>query len=172
MASLTITTSDGSESTFQLSGSRVTVGRSDGNDIVIDDHSISSNHAEIEIDAEGNHQLTDLGSTNGTQVNGERVETATLSDGDNVMLGHLVGTFSISDGAPAAEPTPEPDEPAAGPATTSLAPGSFANASPFTKKVKAKDAPGQALLLLGAPYSPALHLIRFERHSRTGVDRG
>ena len=151
MATLTITTSDGSESTYPLDAQRVTIGRSEGNDIVIDDHSISSNHAEIEVDADGNHQLTDLGSTNGTQVNGERVETAALADGDNVILGHLVGTFALSAAtAPAAAPTPEPDEPAAGPATTSLAPGSFANASPFTKKVKAKDAPGRALLLLGA----------------------
>ena len=151
MATLTITTADGSETTFELSGKHTSIGRSAGNDFVIDDTSISGTHAKIVADEDGSHAITDLGSTNGTQVNGQRIDQADLADGDNVILGHLVGTFSLSAAAPAegTPVTPEPDEPAAGPATTSLVPGSFSNASPFTKKVKTKDAPGKALMILG-----------------------
>ncbi len=153
MATLTITTADGSETTYELGGERTSIGRSAGNDFVVDDTSISGSHAEIVTDESGTYAITDLGSTNGTQVNGQRIDKADLADGDNVILGHLVGTFSLSASAAApaegAPVTPEPDEPAAGPATTSLAPGSFSNASPFTKKVKTKDAPGQALMILG-----------------------
>ena len=152
MATLTITTADGSEATFDLFEGRTSIGRTDDNDCVIDDASISGRHAEISLAEGGGHELRDLGSTNGCQVNGERIESAPLSDGDNVILGTIVGIYRESS-EPAAEeapPAPPAESAMEGPATTSLVPGSFANASPFTKKVKDKDSTGQALLMLGA----------------------
>ncbi len=151
MASLTITTSDGAESTHELAGGRTSVGRSDDNDITVDDSSLSSNHAEVVADGDG-HKLVDLGSTNGTHLNGEKIDEAPLSDGDNLMFGSLVATYhSASPGDEGVMPAPEPTGSIAaeGPATTSLIPNSFSNASPFTKKVKQKDSTGQALLFIG-----------------------
>ena len=62
------------------------VGRSDTCDLVISDESVSSRHCEIK--TENNvHTIIDLNSTNGTFVNGERVRTKVLTDGDQVNLG-------------------------------------------------------------------------------------
>ena len=65
---------------------RVTIGRAAGNLVVLDDRELSKHHAEIvrENDA---YVIFDLGSSNGTFVNGERVKRRVLADGDLVDLG-------------------------------------------------------------------------------------
>ena len=110
---------------------------------------LSGNHAEI-VETEEGHQLTDLGSTNGTQVNGQRIESALLTDGDSITLGHVSGVYSsgAESGAGASTPPP-PARSAAAPASRSRTPGGFSNSSPFTKKEKIKDPKGQALLAVG-----------------------
>lgn len=72
--------------TYPLSGMRVSVGRERGNNICIRDANISRSHAEI-INDNGTWFIRDLGSTNGTQVNGQDVIESDLFDGDNVTLG-------------------------------------------------------------------------------------
>jgi len=65
----------------------VTIGRSPGSDIVIADDYISSAHARIVPSGE-RIVLEDLGSTNGTVVNGRRITTpVTLAPGDEIDLG-------------------------------------------------------------------------------------
>ncbi len=66
---------------------RATIGRSEESDIFLVDPSVSRNHAEIVIDG-GTVTLRDLGSTNGTFVNGERIETRRMSAGDEVTFGN------------------------------------------------------------------------------------
>ncbi len=149
MASINIVTTEGEEFAFELAQPKLSIGREADNDIVIPDGSMSSHHAEIVETGEG-FQLSDLGSTNGTQVNGQRIESALLSDGDSITLGHVSGVFSAG-GASAAgvSAPPPPARSSAAPASRSKTPGGFANSSPFTKKEKVKDPKGQALLAIG-----------------------
>ncbi|MFQ5557715.1 MAG: FHA domain-containing protein, partial [Acidimicrobiales bacterium] len=60
--------------------------------ISFDDPNISRNHAEIRPDGTG-FVITDLGSTNGTKVNGARITRHRLVDGDRVSLGATVLDF-------------------------------------------------------------------------------
>ena len=65
------------------------IGRGRGADLVLAELTISRAHAAIGYD-EGGFFLQDLGSTNGSFVNGEREERKALSDGDEVQMGKLV----------------------------------------------------------------------------------
>ena len=62
------------------------IGRSDESDIFLIDPSVSRKHAQIEVEA-GWPIVHDLESTNGTFVNGERIETRRLNEGDVVAFG-------------------------------------------------------------------------------------
>ena len=64
----------------------ITIGRLAESDIVIGDTSASRRHAQIRT-VDGVSTLTDLGSTNGTKVNGRDVQSAALSDGDTITVG-------------------------------------------------------------------------------------
>ena len=65
------------------------IGRGRGADVVLAEVTISRAHAAIGFDA-GNFYVQDLGSTNGTMVNGARAEKQVLKDGDEVRMGRLV----------------------------------------------------------------------------------
>lgn len=70
-----------------------TIGRHPGNAIVLEDPSVSGEHAEI-VWERGRWWVRDTGSTNGTQVNGVRVGTpAPLRPGDLVQFGRVSGRF-------------------------------------------------------------------------------
>jgi adenylate cyclase len=75
---------------FELSGTapRV-VGRAPTSDLAIVDPTISRRHAELQLDDTGDVQVRDLGSSNGTFVNGIRVESARLVPGDLVSFGKV-----------------------------------------------------------------------------------
>ena len=64
----------------------VRIGRAPDNDVVLDDLQVSRRHAELRCDADG-VELVDLGSHNGTWVNGRRVERARLEPLDVVAVG-------------------------------------------------------------------------------------
>jgi pSer/pThr/pTyr-binding forkhead associated (FHA) protein len=75
----------------------VNIGRADYNDIVIPDDSVSSQHAKL-TRREGVWMLTDLGSTNGTLVDGERVtEDIPLAPGAFVRFGDIQLVFEPTD---------------------------------------------------------------------------
>jgi len=63
-----------------------TVGRSAENDIMLDDPSVSREHAAIEFDAEG-AIVNDLGSTNGTFINGQRISMQRIVPSDTLNFG-------------------------------------------------------------------------------------
>ncbi len=65
------------------------IGRGRGADVVIAEPTMSRAHAAIGFDGE-RFFVQDLGSTNGTRVNGSREQKATLKDGDEVQLGKLL----------------------------------------------------------------------------------
>jgi diguanylate cyclase (GGDEF)-like protein len=69
------------------------VGRSSTNDLFIDQESISRHHVRISFD-EGFYWVSDLGSTNGTYVNDERVRALQrLADGDQIRVGRSILKF-------------------------------------------------------------------------------
>ncbi|HRU52058.1 MAG TPA: FHA domain-containing protein [Planctomycetota bacterium] len=72
----------------------VTIGRDLSNKVVLNDLSISSKHALIKVEGE-NAWLEDLNSTNGTQVNGDRIQKKCLQDGDRISIGYIVGYFLV-----------------------------------------------------------------------------
>ncbi|MGI9244758.1 MAG: FHA domain-containing protein [Verrucomicrobiales bacterium] len=148
MATLTISTSEG-EVAYELNQAHISLGRSDENAIVVDDESISGKHAELVLDDAGNYVVSDLGSTNGVKIGGQRITEPTVLDhGSNVVFGHVQASYHT---ALATEPTPIPDDDdvpgGVNPATTALTPSNFANS--FRKKSKPKDPTGQLVLALG-----------------------
>jgi hypothetical protein len=70
------------------------IGRSEESEIVLVDPSISRAHAVVEVDA-GEAIVRDLGSTNGTYVNGRRIEVEHLRDGDELRFGNTRMRFEI-----------------------------------------------------------------------------
>lgn len=78
--------------TFPLSGTKTSVGRSKDNDVVLEHESVSTTHAEIERQP-GRWVLRDLGSTNGTRLNGLAVTEAELQNGDSILFGDCVAKF-------------------------------------------------------------------------------
>ncbi len=78
---------------FVLASSTVTLGRDPTNDLPVSDRFASGQHARIVI-RNGGYWLEDLGSRNGTLVNGQRVTTATqLAPGDRLEVGDTVFRF-------------------------------------------------------------------------------
>jgi diguanylate cyclase (GGDEF)-like protein len=71
---------------LNVSGAEWRVGRARQAELFIDDSGVSRNHAHLLWEGEG-YVLEDLGSSNGTYVNGERVTRRTLRDGDTVQFG-------------------------------------------------------------------------------------
>nr|WP_275436597.1 MULTISPECIES: FHA domain-containing protein [Helcobacillus] len=72
---------------YLLTGPVTVLGRGGDSDIILDDTGVSRHHLELRVDR-GTMTATDLGSTNGTYVNGERVTTPTpLPDGATIRIG-------------------------------------------------------------------------------------
>lgn len=71
---------------FIVSGKEITIGRGPNNHIIIDHPTVSQKHAKIVHDEQGLH-LSDLGSSNGTIVNDERVMSCQLAHQDWVVIG-------------------------------------------------------------------------------------
>jgi len=74
---------------------RVVLGRSRECDIQVNDANVSRRHAEVRQEGAG-YWVVDLESTNGTELNGERVERAKLSDGDRITIGGTDVVFGRS----------------------------------------------------------------------------
>ncbi|MFI9803525.1 FHA domain-containing protein [Streptomyces sp. NPDC052301] len=66
----------------------VRIGRAADNDLVVDDLSVSRRHAELRARADGTYEIVDLGSHNGTYLNGRPVTRAPVGPGDIVGIGH------------------------------------------------------------------------------------
>ena len=106
MAKLTFILDDGETIEVPLHD-HVTIGRADGNDVVVYDPRISSRHAELHFLTDGGFEVRDLASKAGTFVNGERVERKILGHGDTVSFGPLKGEYTVEGNEPnGARPRP------------------------------------------------------------------
>lgn len=83
-------TEDEPERIFRvLPGAVRTIGRAAGADFIVDAALVSRVHCRVTVLADGQLELRDLESTNGTFVNGQRIETARLSSGDKLQVGRV-----------------------------------------------------------------------------------
>jgi len=83
-----LTSADNSQTYELKAGAPMVVGRAPTSDIPVFDPTISRRHAELVTDDRG-VQVRDLGSSNGTFLNGSRIETCTVAVGDTVTFGKV-----------------------------------------------------------------------------------
>ena len=88
-AILRVSARDGRERTIEVDASPLTIGRSHDNVLVIDDGRVSRHHGRLQA-RRGTLVYTDLGSTNGSRVNGIRVDEIVLGEGDRLQVGDTV----------------------------------------------------------------------------------
>jgi pSer/pThr/pTyr-binding forkhead associated (FHA) protein len=109
MAKLVVHVPDGKKIEHICEDSETTIGRASSNTLTITDGSVSEHHARVAKNG-GTYVLDDVGSTNGSYVNGARIQSIPLEDGDIVMFGLVECTFM---GDPVQHPTipPKPPKP-------------------------------------------------------------
>jgi len=94
-AKLIMFRANGERRELSLNSGRTLIGRRNDCDIRIPLTEISRHHTELRVDGE-KVLIKDLGSSNGTFVNNQRVQSATLAPGDHVIIGPVVFTIQIN----------------------------------------------------------------------------
>ncbi len=94
-ARLRVIARDGDEGVHDFDGSALTIGRSADNDLVIADSRVSRHHARIS-GRRGTLVYVDLGSTNGSRVNGVQVGELVLGAGDRIEIGDTVIVVEVA----------------------------------------------------------------------------
>jgi pSer/pThr/pTyr-binding forkhead associated (FHA) protein len=82
-----------------LKKTSLSIGRSPGNDVVIDNLAVSGHHARLSID-EDHYVLEDMNSLNGTFLNNQRIRRSTLKDGDEIVIGKHTLVYREEGGIP------------------------------------------------------------------------
>ncbi|MDX6766088.1 MAG: FHA domain-containing protein [Candidatus Methylacidiphilales bacterium] len=133
---------------FDLNKPSVTIGRGEeDNTYALAHPSVSTRHAEFRLES-GDYRLIDLGSTNGTRVNDERITETVLRNQDVVMLGNMLMTYE-SETSAAAAPMPVAETRVSLPIGAQTGrPANFKNLAPFPKP--RKSAGGFPMLVLVA----------------------
>src|SRR6185503_8354889 len=126
----------------QFNADKITIGRAPNNSLVFGDgqRRVSSHHAEI-IRRDDHYLLRDLGSTNGTMINGRRVVATEIQDDDLIEFGA---------GGPLLRFKIERDE---GDSPAPEAPGNFRQPESSTQKSSAHTSPRTAPLAAASPKS-------------------
>ena len=133
---VTIVSGPDTGSSFLLAGKKITIGRQEGNDIVLNDPKCSREHAIIEMTANG-IRIRDTGSQRGFLLNGEPTRMAYLEPGQVVTIGST--SFRLGTVAPSSLPMAQPlsvaptPQPASAPASMGYA---TTGATAFTAKKK------------------------------------
>ena len=81
---------------YDLAGTHMTIGRESSNDIVVQDINASRKHAELRLNTRGIWVISDLGSMNGTRVNGIAVASQPLYPGDTITIGKTEYRFGLA----------------------------------------------------------------------------
>jgi pilus assembly protein CpaF len=88
--SIAITERGGHQRQLDVDGSEIRIGRLDDNEIVLPRGNVSKRHARVTLE-DGRYVLRDLGSTNGTYVNGRRISIPTvIATGDKLYIGDFI----------------------------------------------------------------------------------
>lgn len=104
MAKLVVLSEGLTGKSYELKVEKTTVGRSDDNNFQIPEASVSSHHCEIHLKGK-DVSVKDLGSTNGTFINGERVTEGTVKPGQILRLGSIDIRLETGEADPAAKKT-------------------------------------------------------------------
>lgn len=80
---------------FALIDELVTIGRHPESGIFLDDITVSRRHAEVRRQPDGDYIVADVGSLNGTYVDGERIDSADLREGSQLQVGKFRLVFVI-----------------------------------------------------------------------------
>jgi len=96
----------GAKVVVPLTGDRALIGRAQDASIFLDDDGVSRRHAELYRDPFGRWWVRDLGSSNGTLVNGFRIDERLLELGDEIEIGKSKLVMTASDTVPSQEPAP------------------------------------------------------------------
>lgn len=118
MLTVTVSEKGGQQSTFDFSKPEITIGRMKGNDIVLPKGNVSKRHSRI-IVANQDFSIVDLGSTNGTYVNGRKISgEQPISDSDKIYIGDFIlqveapeEAQGVSSGSLPPAPPVDPPEP-------------------------------------------------------------
>jgi hypothetical protein len=146
MPKLIVQIPDGEEVAYEFDEPLITIGRTEGNSIVIPHPSLSSAHCQMMLNPDGTYTLSDLGSTNGTFINGAPVTETVLPPYAQIAFGEVGASFYTVEAAPPSGISRRafelPDLPAKG------RPLNFVSVSSVPKNRKKKDpaAPIAALL--------------------------
>jgi pSer/pThr/pTyr-binding forkhead associated (FHA) protein len=143
MPKLTVFLPESGEVNYDLPEGTITLGRVSDNDIHVDDGSISSHHAEIVV-RNGRVTVKDLGSTNGTTINGGEITESPLKVGDTLFFGSVQAELQAE--ATGAQPLPEIEEEAFVAPSVSTRPEGFVNASPYPKRRPTMDGPTKGII--------------------------
>jgi pilus assembly protein CpaF len=138
---LTVYFPEDSPTTHEFVGDKLTIGRLGGNDVALDEASVSSRHAEI-FTQDGGVILRDLDSTNGTFLNGEQLTGEhPLNEGDEIYFGGVRSVFMEPAGvSPETAEAGSPIEPEMTiDASGGGRPENFRPLSPFPKAAKPRD---------------------------------
>ena len=89
MPKLTVLTEGIEPTSFELTKEVTSVGRVEGNDIVLQHQSVSGSHGELVLRGEEDVYVRDVGSTNGSYINGNKVAESPLQPGEVVTFGEV-----------------------------------------------------------------------------------
>jgi pSer/pThr/pTyr-binding forkhead associated (FHA) protein len=109
MAEIIVTREGQGVERYLVDKDRMTIGRSITNDIVLEDLSVSRSHAEISVEG-GRFFLTDMGSANGSRVNGVSITDTELFHDDVILIGESTLLFVTTQSE--TEPLPPANRPA------------------------------------------------------------
>jgi pSer/pThr/pTyr-binding forkhead associated (FHA) protein len=147
MPKLQITLPDGSQLDHELTGEAVTIGRAADNTFELDAAGLSGHHARIAAAGDG-YILQDLGSTNGTRINGAQCEAQVeypLNPGARLAFGSLQAVYDPDNATDEEQQELPKDDHVAKVAKSSSKPSNFMNESPFQKKNEKKDSVGMGI---------------------------
>jgi len=110
--SLVVTERGGAQRRLSFNGSEVSVGRLDDNDVVLPKNNVSKHHARLVLKDE-RFLLEDMGSTNGTYVNGRKIASPiVVAGGDKIYIGDFILAIAPATGAASSAPSRPATEPA------------------------------------------------------------
>ena len=108
MFSITVSEKGGDEKRLEFDKPEITIGRVQGNDVILPKGNVSKRHSRIVL-KDGKFIIVDLKSTNGTYVNGRKITSPLVVKGsDKIYIGDFVLAIDEASDAPAAAPREEP----------------------------------------------------------------
>lgn len=152
MARFVITDPNGQTQIYEITSPTVNIGRTDSNDLVLNHPSVSRRHARLNLLPGEMTLLLDLGSLNGTYVNGQQIQERRLADQDRVF----VGMYELKYQASSEDALHVETGPGAGADVTGLV-----SPETLSAALRLRVEPGVA-----PPPSPGEHLKALERENK------